>query len=142
VTIAGTLTPRQYDSLTAAARKTKPDSARPDSTPTARAPAAPTPRQVDTARARVDSAAARPDTSELHRLLAQRPVPFDKAVLRFAAPLKPETRYVIRVRAAINLNGAVGGDGQIVVLIPKPPEPQKADTANRAPRATPPKPPE
>jgi len=138
VTIAGTLTPRQYDSLTAAARKTKPDSARPDSTPTARAPAAPTPRQVDTARARVDSAAARPDTSELHRLLAQRPVPFDKAVLRFAAPLKPETRYVIRVRAAVNLNGAVGGDGQIVVLTPKPPAPQKADTATRAPRTTPP----
>jgi hypothetical protein len=65
-------------------------------------------------------------------------VPFDKAVLRFAAPLKPETRYVIRVRAAVNLNGAVGGDGQIVVLTPKPPAPQKADTATRAPRTTPP----
>jgi hypothetical protein len=127
VIVAAALTPRQYDSVTAAARKVaKPDSARPDTTPAARAPAP----------ARVDTTAARPDTSELHRLLAQRPVPFDKYVLRFAAPLKPETRYVIRVRGAVNLNGATG-DGQVVVLTPKPPEPVKADTANRAPRTPP-----
>jgi len=124
VTIGGVLTPPQYDSVTAAARKAaKPDSARPDS-------------------ARRDTTpAARVDTSELHRLLAQRHVPFDKAILRLAAPLKPETRYVIRVRGAVNLNGAAG-DGQVVVLTPKPPEPAKADTTHHAPRATPPKPPE
>jgi hypothetical protein len=127
VTVAAALTPRQYDSVTAEARKAaKPDSTRPDTTPAARAPAP----------ARVDTTTARPDTSELHRLLAQRPVPFDKYVLRFAAPLKPETRYVIRVRGAVNLNGATG-DGQVVVLTPKPPEPVKADTANRAPRTPP-----
>ena len=142
VTFTSALTPRQYDSVTAAARKAaKPDSARRDTT-RARVPAAPVPARVDTARARVDSAAARPDTSELHRLLAQRPAPFDKVVLRFAAPLKPETRYVIRVRGATNLNGAVGGDGQIVVLIPKPPPPAKTDSTTNAPRPSPPKPPE
>ena len=127
VTIASALSPRQYDSLTAAARKVaKPDSARRDSTPAARVPA-PAP---------VDTTAARPDTAELHRLLAQRPVPFDKYVLRFAAPLKAETRYVIRVRGAVNLNGA-SGDGQVVVLTPKPAPPAKTDSTN-APRPTPP----
>jgi len=127
VVIASALSPRQYDSVTAAARKVaKPDSARRDSTPAARVPA-PVP---------VDTAAARPDTSEMHRLLAQRPVPFDKYVLRFAAPLKAETRYVIRVRGAVNLNGA-SGDGQVVVLTPKPAPPAKTDSTN-APRPTPP----
>jgi hypothetical protein len=72
----------------------------------------------------------------LRGLLAQRPVPFDKLVLRFARPLTPETRYVIRVRGAVNLNGAVS-DGQVVVLTPKPPEPVKADTAHGAPRTPP-----
>ena len=130
VIVAAALTPRQYDSVTAAARKVaKPDSARPDTTPAARAPAP----------ARVDTTAARPDTSELHRLLAQRPVPFDKYVLRFAAPLKPETRYVIRVRGAVNLNGATG-DGQVVVLTPKPPAPAKSDSTPTPPRPTPPRP--
>jgi hypothetical protein len=126
VTIVNALTPPQYDSVTAAARKAKPDSARHDTTPAARAPAP----------ARADTTAAPADTSELHRLLAQRPVPYDKAVLRFASALKPETRYVIRVSGAVNLNGA-SGDGQVVVLTPKPPEPVKADTAHRAPRTPP-----
>ena len=109
----------------------KPDTGvvRPDSAP-ARAPARGAP-----AAAR-DTASARPDTSELRRLLSQRPAPFDKFVLRFPRPLAPETRYVIRVRGAVNLNGAAG-DGQVVVLTPKPPEPVKADTAHRAPRTPP-----
>ena len=132
VSIAAVFNPRQYDSVTAAERKAvKPDTGvvRPDSAP-ARAPARGAP-----AAAR-DTASARPDTSELRRLLSLRPAPFDKVVLRFTQPLKPETRYVIRVRGAVNLNGAAG-DGQVVVLTPKPPEPVKADTAHRAPRTPP-----
>jgi Big-like domain-containing protein len=132
VAIAGILTLQQYDSVTAAERKAaaKPDSTRPD-----------TIARRDTV-ARPDSAkAVSPrDTTESRRLLAQRPVPFDKVVLRFAQPLKPETRYVIRVRGAVNLNGAMG-DGQVVVLTPKPAPPAKADTTSHAPRPTRPSPP-
>jgi len=132
VAIAGILTPQQYDSLTAAERKAaaKPDSTRRD-----------TIARRDTV-ARRDSAAAVPprDTTESRRLLAQRPVPFDRLVLRFAQPLKPETRYVIRVRGALNLNGATG-DGQVVVLTPKPAPPAKPDTTSHAPRLKLPSPP-
>lgn len=135
VAVAAALTPPQYDSVTAAARKAaKPDSTRRDTAPPA--PRVVAPRDTTAPR---DTSATRADTSELHRLLALRPVPFDKAVLRFATPLKPETRYVIRVRGAVNLNGATG-DGQVVVLAPKP-APAKADSTSNAPRPTP-RPPE
>ena len=135
VIVAAALTPRQYDSVTAAARKAaKPDSTRRDTAPPA--PRVVAPRDTTPPR---DTSTTRADTSDLHRLLAQRPVPFDKAVLRFATPLQPETRYVIRVRGAVNLNGATG-DGQVVVLTPKP-APTKADSTSNAPRPTP-RPPE
>jgi hypothetical protein len=114
------LTPRQYDSLTAAERK----AAKPDST------------RADTVTRRDSAAVPRVDTSEVRRLLARRPVPFDKVVLRFARPLAPETRYLIRVHGVVNLTGAAG-DGQLVVLTPKRVVP---DTTPRAPRPTPPPP--
>ena len=126
VAIAAILNQRQYDSLTAAERQpAKPDTgaAKRDSTPARR----PVP-------ARPDTAAAPKDTSEVRRLLGLRPAPFDKVVVRFAQPLKPETRYVIRVRGAVNLNGAAA-DGQVVVLTPKP---APADTTRNAPRTSPP----
>jgi len=132
VAIAGILTPQQYDSLTAAERKAaaKPDSTRRD-----------TIARRDTVARRDSAAAVSPrDTTEFRRLLARRPVPFDKLVLRFAQPLKPETRYVIRVRGALNLNGATG-DGQVVVLTPKPAPPAKPDTTSHAPRLKLPSPP-
>jgi len=88
--------------------------------------------------ARGDTAAARIDTAEVHRLLALRPVPYDKLVLRFARPLAPETRYVIRVGGAVNLNGAIGDAQSVVLLTAKPPPPPKADTTHNAPRTTPP----
>jgi len=66
-------------------------------------------------------------------------VPFDKVVLRFARPLAPETRFLIRVRGAANLDGATG-DGQVGLLTPKtpPPPPAKSDTTHHAPRTPPP----
>jgi hypothetical protein len=140
VSIGAILTPPQYDSLAAAERKAaKPDSgaARPDSA------AAGAPRAAGALRAAASGASAaardtvaRRDTTEARRLLAQRPAPFDKLVLRFAGPLAPETRYLIRVHGAVNLTGAVG-DGQAVVLTPKRVVP---DTTSRAPRPTPPPP--
>jgi hypothetical protein len=134
--IAAILTPPQYDSLSAAERKAaKPDTgaARPDSTPAGAGGGAPRAAGALKPPARGDTAAARRDTAEVRRLLAQRPVPFDKVVLRFARPLTPETRYLIRVRGAVNLTGAVG-DGQVVVLTPKRVAP---DTTPHAPRPTP-----
>jgi len=130
VSIAGILTPRQYDSLTAEARK-------PDTTRARGAPGAAGARGA----AATGAPAAGVDTSDVRRLLAQRPVPFDKLVLRFPRPLTPETRFVIRVRGVVNLNGAPG-DGQVVVLTPKPPEPAKTDSTRNAPRPTPPRPPQ
>jgi len=147
VTIAALFTPRQYDSVAAEARKAaKPDSTRPDTaarrdSAAAPRPAPPAPRPAGAPRPAVPDSAAVKDTAEVRRLLAQRPVPFDKVVVRFARPLTPETRYVIRVRGAVNLNGATG-DGQVVVLAPKPPAPAKPDSTRNAPGTTPPKPPE
>ena len=130
VPIAAVLNQRQYDSLTAEARKAD-TTARRDSTP---APTPPPQRGAP----RADTTAARNDTAAVPRLLALRPVPFDKVVLRFGRPLKAETRFVIRVRGAVNLNG-VAEDGQVVVLTPKPAPPPKADTTSHAQRPTPPR---
>ena len=145
VAIAAIFTPPQYDSVAAEARKAaKPDTARRDSSAarqpdTTRAGGAPRAAGARGAAARGDTAAAPKDTSEVRRLLAQRPVPFDKVVLRFARPLAPETRFLIRVRGAVNLNGATG-DGQVGLLTPKtpPPPPAKSDTTHHAPRTPPP----
>ncbi len=154
VTIAAIFTPRQYDSVTAAERKAaRPDSgARRDSgavrgPDTTRVGRAPPPGAAGARRAaapgapptRVDTTPARVDTSEVKRLLAQRPVPFDKVLVRFARPLAPETRYLFLVHGAVNLNSATG-DGKLGLLTPKRPAPSKADTTH-APRPAP-RPPE
>jgi hypothetical protein len=144
VTVTAVLTPRQYDSL-AAAERAKADSAkqRADTAgrDTARAAGAPAAAGVPRAAGALGAAArgtpAAADTAELRRLLAQRPAPFDRVVLRLARPVVPDTRYLIRVRGARNLNGAVA-DGQAVLTVPKPAAPR--DTT-RAGRPGPPKPP-
>jgi len=146
VSIRAILNPRQYDSVTAAERS----AVKPDTGAAARADsaAAGAPRAAGALRAAARGApaaardtAASLDSSEVRLLLAQRPAPFDQVVLRFPRPLTPETRYVIRVRSAVNLSGAAG-DGQVVLLTPKPPEPAKTDStrnAPRPPRTTPPR---
>jgi hypothetical protein len=141
VSIAAILTPPQHDSLTAAERKAADTVTRRDSAVAVPPPPPSPPRAAGAPRvaAQGDTAATRRDAAEVRRLLAQRPVPFDKVVLRFPRPLAPDTRYLIRVHGAVNLSGAAG-DGQVVVLTPKPPAPAKADTTH-APRPTPPSPP-
>ena len=141
VSVAAVLNQRQYDSLTAEVKKaTQTDSTRRDSSARRDSAAAVSPRAAGALRAaaRGDTAAARIDTAEVHRLLALRPVPYDKLVLRFTRPLAPETRYVIRVGGAVNLNGAIGDAQSVVLLTAKPPPPPKADTTHNAPRTTPP----
>src|SRR5262249_19228477 len=48
------------------------------------------------------------DTALVRRLLAQRPIPTDKFVIRLARPPKPETRHLVGVRGATNLVGRNG----------------------------------
>ena len=80
------------------------------------------------------------DTVLVKRLLAQRPVPSDKFVIRMAQPFKPETRYVVRVYQVTNLIGRKG-QGEVGFTAPKPAPPDttraRRDTSN-APRRTPP----
>jgi len=71
------------------------------------------------------------DTALVRRLLAERPIPSDKIVIRMVRPLKAETRYVVRVRGATNLIGKKG-DGVIGFTTPKVRAP--ADTTKRSPR--------
>jgi hypothetical protein len=79
------------------------------------------------------------DTALVRRLLALRPVPTDKYVIRMARVLKPDTRYVVRVTDVPNLIGRKGS-GEVGFTAPKPPPPPApADTTKRAP--TPPAPP-
>jgi hypothetical protein len=53
------------------------------------------------------------------RLLASRPVPTDKLVVRTRTPLKPSTKYFIRVVGATNLSG-VHADAVGVLALPAP----------------------
>ena len=106
---------------TSRARPAPPSAAAP------RAPAAP----GGVARAARDTAAARVDTARVRKLLAQRPVPYDRVVVQTARPLTPGAKYLVRVRGAINLSG-VAADGVGVVEIPVPkPAPRDTTKAKR-----------
>jgi hypothetical protein len=142
VAVRGLLTAAAYDSLIKRARAVA-DSLR-AAADTARA--ARDTMRADTARA--DTSGRRvprptpppqaPDTSAASRLraiLAQRPVPVDKLVLRFGALLAPGGKYYVAVRGARNLNGA-RADGQAVLVVPKPkpaPAPAAAPTDSTRP---------
>jgi hypothetical protein len=148
VAVAQILTQRQFDSLQNAARqKADSEAAARDTTArdtTARplrprpAPApAPPPAAPPPAPGRP---AVRPperprvDTALVRQLLARRPVPSDKIVVELARPMKPETRYVVRVQGATNLIGKKG-DGDVSFTAPKP---EVRDTTNDARRPDPP----
>jgi hypothetical protein len=70
------------------------------------------------------------DTALVRRLLALRPVPTDKYVIRMVRTLKPEARYVVRVTDVPNLVGRKGS-GEVGFTAPKP---TPADTTHHAPR--------
>jgi hypothetical protein len=113
VAVAAVLTPPQFDSLQARARaaadslrRLRDTTARRDTAALRRPP--PPPLRRDTATA---------DTTALRRLLRQRPVPYDRLVVRTAAPLAPGGTYLVRVRGATNLTGAAA-DAQGVVAVP------------------------
>ena len=124
--------PAQFDSLQARARAVadslkqlqdttaRKDSARaraaPPSAAAQRAPAAP----GGVARAASDTA-ARVDTARVRKLLAQRPIPYDRLVVQTAQLLAPGAKYLVRVRGAVSLSGIAGdGVGLIEIPVPKP----------------------
>jgi len=148
VAIAQILTQRHYDSLQTEARQ-KADSAAqaardtmpPDTTGGGRAraqrqrpPPPPAPAVRPPGRPADTLARPRVDTALVRQLLARRPVPSDKIVIQLARPLKPETRYVVRVQGATNLIGKKG-EGDVSFTAPKP-EPR--DTTQGARRPSPP----
>lgn len=133
VRIARLYSTADYDSL-AARERAAADSIRAANDTTKKpAPAPPRDTTTDTTS---KPAVVRPptpvDTSALRALLHQRPIPQDKLVVRFVAPLKPDSKYFVEVRGARNLNGA-RADGHTVLTVPKPkPPPSPADSAKAA----------
>jgi hypothetical protein len=123
VRVQGLFTPADFDSLTSreraaadSAREANDTTAPRDTTKrdTTEAPA-PTPARPGRPGARREE----PDTSGIHLVLQQRPVPQDKLVLRVDTTLAPGGRYFVEVLGARNLNGA-RGDGHSVLVVPKP----------------------
>jgi hypothetical protein len=136
VAIAQIVTQRQFDSLTTAARAKADSVAAAAPRDTGAAGGVPPPRihpTVPPPPGAAGRAKAPVDTALVRQLLARRPVPSDKIVIRMAQPLKAETRYVVRIEDATNLVGKKGG-GQVSFSVPKP---TPADTTRRAPPTRP-----
>ena len=98
-------------------------------------PPPPPPRQPSGARAEPSRTPPKVyvDSTLVKQLLAQRPIPSDKIVIRLVQRLRPDARYVVRITAATNLIGKTG-DGDIGFTVPKP---VVRDTTRRAPRTPP-----
>jgi len=156
VPVAAVLTSAQYDSVTKREHAVT-DSLRQDSL--ARAAPKDTTHKADTTKARVrvpprDTSQHRPglpggvgpgaeapgrgrpaSDSTTRLLLAQRPVPQDKLVVRLAKGtlLQPEAKYFVEVAGAVNLNGAMATSHNLLVIPkPKPPAPAPKDTSHAA----------
>jgi hypothetical protein len=122
VRIAQVLTQRQFDSLTAVSRAkadseaaAKRDTVQRDSV---RVPSdRPTVRPSD--RPPQPSDRPRVDTALVRQLLARRPVPSDKLVIKLVSPMPPDTRYAVQIQGATNLIGK-RGEGIVSFTVPKP----------------------
>ena len=143
VAVGQILTQRQFDSLLNAAHlkadseaQAARDTAREvrDSAARVRPPApAPPPPPPPPARPSAHPAVKQyVDTALVRQLLARRPVPSDKIVVKLVRPLKPETRYVVRVHGATNLLGKKG-EGDVSFTVPKP-TPRDTSPEPRAPK--------
>ena len=145
VAVAQILTQRQFDSLQDAARE-KADSEAAARDTTARDTTARPPRPRPAPAPPPAAPAVRPpgrpavppsdrprvDTALVRQLLARRPVPSDKIVVKLAGPMKPETRYVVRVRGATNLIGKKV-EGDVSFTVPKPTPRDTTHDARRTP---------
>ncbi len=136
VPVAQVFTARVYDSLMTVERlKRDSAAAAARDTGAVRRPSPPPPPPPPPPAQAQGKKPSRPpvDTALVRRLLARRPIPSDKIVVRMARPFKTETRYVVRVQDATNLIGKKG-EGDVGFLVPKP---APVDTTHRAPRTRP-----
>jgi len=115
----------------------------PPGTPVPPAPPPPPPSRREGPRAEPSRTAPKVyvDSTLVKKLLAQRAIPSDKIVIRLVERLRPDARYVVRVKGATNLIGKTG-DGDIGFTVPKPvvrdtTQRARADTTRRAPRTPP-----
>jgi len=138
VPLAQVLWPPQYDSLAARERAAADSARRAQGDTGAAAPPAPAAAAAQgppgapatPARPGGRGPVQAPDSTVI-RLLARRPLPFDRLVVRVRQPLTAEAKYFVRVTGARNLNGAVA-DGQAVLTMPKRAAPR--DTTPPPPR--------
>jgi len=136
VDIERILTQRAYDSLAAAAAAVRDTTKRPamvhdtsgrpnihptvpPGTPVPPAAPPPPPPQRGAVAPTHTPAKVYVDSTLLKQLLAQRPIPSDKIVVRLRQRLRPDTRYLVRITGATNLIGKKG-DGDIGFTVPKP----------------------
>lgn len=133
VAVRDLMTSAQYDSLAKRARAVAESiRAAADTTRPARDTTQVDTTGADTTRPRGRAprgAARRPGAEQdttaanaLRALLARRPVPQDRLVLRFDTLLTPGAKYYITATGTRNLNGA-RGEGQAVLVVPKPKPP-------------------
>ena len=73
------------------------------------------------------------DTARVRKLLAERPVPYDRVVVQTVQPLAPGGKYLVRVRGATNLSG-VAADAQGVLVVPVPKPAPVPDTTKARPK--------
>ena len=121
VRVTAVLMPQAYDSLRARERPAA-DSAGRDRAP---AEAVRPPRAGPPAPTPPDTTAAAAARARASRLLAGRPVPVDRLIIRTADPLRAGARYLVRVRGISSLSGVTGGGQQVLAI----PETARADTA-------------
>jgi hypothetical protein len=152
VALARILTQRQYDSLERASRaKADSEAAARDTTTRDTTAAARDTMARDTSARRPQPRPVPPpapavgppgrpavkqhvDTALVRQLLARRPVPSDKIVIKLVNPMEPETRYVVRVQGATNLIGKQGeGDVSFTAPKPTPPDTTQAPAPRRPP---------
>lgn len=134
--VRAVVTVAAFDSLAASARaatdsarQVAADSARRAAGDTAPRPTPPTPAAAKPPAARPGEARAAAD-SALRQLLAGRPAPSDRRVVLLERALAPGARYLVRVRGAVNLNGAAA-DGQAVFETAKEARPDSSAAPGR-----------
>jgi hypothetical protein len=55
----------------------------------------------------------------VRQLLARRPPPLDRLVIRTAEPLRPDARYLVQASDLRNLSGAAGTSQQLLLVPPR-----------------------
>ena len=121
VRVAAVLSPQAYDSLR---ERERPPADSAGGAPALDARGRPPRAGLPPAEAQ-DTTAAGAAATRARGLLAGRPVPIDRFVVRTADPLRAGARYLVRVHGIQSLSGVAGGGQQVLAT----PEPARADTA-------------